>query len=309
VGLRKEPGYTQDTSERVASSLGVMLVRRAVGLVFSSQHVLRAPASTTACLLVRAAAAAKATPGLRVHVTPQAWRDCSRTRLPGVHGVAVGHRLPLWAVPGAAVRSMSDGPGDQPAPEAAFDPELLRALEIDHVPPANIAEALKSENITLEQLKMLVDEGFHLSSDGRPQLMNSAEQAALSRNAKQWSVDLVHQLNPRRRFFPGQTYLPEELSPHYEADYAKLREENRKLGCPLGGKKGPKIDYTNVVLLSRCDMSVAFQGHRSLCKMSPPGHTRRLWMSTALSDIWPTPYRDCVVLQIRFRGRADHSAS
>jgi hypothetical protein len=156
-------------------------------------------------------------------------------------------------------RSMS-GPGQPPGgdapeqaakPEHEFDPELLRALEIDHIPPARIAEALKGENITIEQLKMLVDEGFHIQPEGRPMPMTAYEQAALARNATEWSMDLVHQINPKRRFFPGQTYLPEELSPNYEVDYVKIREDQRKLGCPLGGKKGPKIDYTNVALLSR----------------------------------------------------------
>ena len=81
-------------------------------------------------------------------------------------------------------RSMS-GPGQPPGgdapeqaakPEHEFDPELLRALEIDHIPPARIAEALKGENITIEQLKMLVDEGFHIQPEGRPMPMTAYEQ-------------------------------------------------------------------------------------------------------------------------------------
>lgn len=47
-----------------------------------------------------------------------------------------------------------------------------------------------------------------------------------------------------------------------QVDYSKIREEQRKLGCPLGGKKGPKLDYTNVGLLSRCP-------HRTLYLRSP----------------------------------------
>jgi hypothetical protein len=177
----------------------------------------------------------------------------------GFLDAAAGGLRTRWAT--AGLRAMSDTPAQQessPAPDAnpehEFDPDLLRALEIDHIPPAKIAETLKSENITIHQLKMLVDEGFHDSSSvqGGPPPVSPGEQAALSRNAAQWSPDLVHQINPRRRFFPGQTYLPEELSPNYQVDYVKLREEQRKLGCPLGGKKGPKIDYTNVALLSRC---------------------------------------------------------
>ena len=165
-------------------------------------------------------------------------------------GVRVLSDAPPAVGAGAGAGSAGTAPpGAKPEPE--FDPELLRALEIDHIPPSRIADALRSENITIDQLKMLVDEGFHLSPEGRPGQTSAAEQAALSRNATEWSQDLVHQLNPRRRFFPGQTYLPEELSPHYEVDYVRLREEQRKLGCPLGGKKGPKIDYTNVALLSR----------------------------------------------------------
>lgn len=178
--------------------------------------------------------------------------------LPG-HHVAAGLRA-RWTAAGLRAMSESSVQEETPAaaaanPEHDFDPELLRALEIDHIPPAKIAETLKSENITIQQLKMLVDEGFHDSSvvQGGPPPVSPAEQAALSRNASEWSPDLVHQINPRRRFFPGQTYLPEELSPNFQVDYVKLREEQRKLGCPLGGKKGPKIDYTNVALLSRYD--------------------------------------------------------
>ena len=50
----------------------------------------------------------------------------------------------------------------QVIPEHDFDPEVLRALGIDHVDPKRIAEVLKSEDLSLEELKMLVDNGFHL---------------------------------------------------------------------------------------------------------------------------------------------------
>jgi len=205
-----------------------------------------------------AAAAARA-------VVPAAAGAAAARRAGAVPGfaaaAAAGPRAPWAAAAAAGLRSMSDAAAHQEAvapaaeanPEHDFDPELLRALEIDHIPPAKIAETLRSENITIQQLKMLVDEGFHDSSklQGGVPPTTPGEQAALSRNASEWSPEIVHQLNPRRRFFPGQTYLPEELSPNFQVDYVKLREEQRKLGCPLGGKKGPKIDYTNVSLLSR----------------------------------------------------------
>jgi hypothetical protein len=168
---------------------------------------------------------------------------------------AAQQRMP-WGVPATAAaawgsRALSGPPPPEAKVEPEYDPELLRALQIDHIPPARIADALRSENITIEQLKMLVDEGFHQSPGGANLAMSAAEQAAMSRDASEWSLDLVHQLNPRRRFFPGQTYLPEELSPNYQVDYSKLREDQRKLGCPLGGKKGPKLNFTNVATLSR----------------------------------------------------------
>jgi len=153
----------------------------------------------------------------------------------------------------SGVPPRSSPPADAPTatPQPEYDPELLRALEIDHIPPATIANILKSENMSIEQLKVLVDKGYHLPPTSRFTQASPAEQFAQSRNATEWSMDLVHQLNPKRRFFPGQSYLPEELSPNYEVDYTKLRNEQKALGCPLGGKKGPKIDFCNVSLLSR----------------------------------------------------------
>jgi len=175
-------------------------------------------------------------PSLQLGAATRAWNGC---------GLLQAQRA---AEGGVGARAMS---GDAAKPQPEFDMDLLRALKIDHVEPSKIAAALKHENMTLDQLKMLVDDGFHLPPGAR--IMNStpAEQAAMSRNATEWSPDLVHQLNPKRRFFPGQTYLPEELSPNYEIDYVKLRNAQKALGCPLGGKKGPKIDFCNISLLSR----------------------------------------------------------
>jgi hypothetical protein len=210
--------------------------RAAAGAQRATHHVWRAAA---AGLQVQQPGAARPrAPGLGRSPVAAAWGGAARA-LSGPAG-------------GEATGASPAGPGAGAKAEPEFDPELLRALEIDHIPPARIAEALRSENITIEQLKMLVDEGFHQSPEGGNMAMGAAEQAAMSRNADAWSMDLVHQLNPRRRFFPGQTYLPEELSPNYQVDYTKLREEQRKQGCPLGGKKGPKIDFTNVGTLSRC---------------------------------------------------------
>ena len=124
--------------------------------------------------------------------------------------------------------------------------EILKALEIDHIPAHMIEETLQGECMSLEDLKSLVDAGFHQGlSDPQP------DPQSTSQSTEEWSEDLVHQLNPKRMFYPGQTYSPEDLSPHTRVDYSKIREEKKQKGCPLGGKKGPKIDFTNVALLSR----------------------------------------------------------
>ena len=66
-----------------------------------------------------------------------------------------------------------------------------------------------------------------------------------------WGPDKVTQLLPRRRFFPGQTYEPHELSPKTKVDWSKIRNTFTPKSCPLGGRKGPKVDWTNVTLLQR----------------------------------------------------------
>jgi hypothetical protein len=219
---------------------------------------------------------------------------------------AAQQRMP-WGVPATAAaawgsRALSGPPPPEAKVEPEYDPELLRALQIDHIPPARIADALRSENITIEQLKMLVDEGFHQSPGGANLTMSAAEQAAMSREASEWSMDLVHQLNPRRRFFPGQTYLPEELSPNYQVDYSKLREEQRKLGCPLGGKKGPKLDFTNVATLSRYVAAAP----AAPAAPFPAVRSRAAQAKCEAWCIWGTLTLD--VWQIPDGGRPDYSA-
>jgi len=184
-------------------------------------------------------------PSLQLGAATRAWNGCGLLQ------------AQLAAEGGVGARAMS---GDAATPQPEFDMDLLRALQIDHVEPSKIAAVLKLENMTLDQLKMLVDDGYHLPPGAKIMHLNPAEQAIMSRNATEWSPDLVHQLNPKRRFFPGQTYLPEELSPNYEIDYAKLRNAQKALGCPLGGKKGPKIDFCNISLLSRYPLAAKLPG-------------------------------------------------
>lgn len=101
----------------------------------------------------------------------------------------------------------------------------------------------------MEQLKMLVDAGMHKVGE-RGYLSDSAPKAKTPQNASEWDESMVEQINPRRRFFQGQTYEPADLSPNTKIDYSKQRNAMKK-ECPLGGKKGPKIDFANVALLSR----------------------------------------------------------
>lgn len=125
---------------------------------------------------------------------------------------------------------------------------LLEALGISQTPPEKIAQVLAEEQLTLEQLKMLVDAGMHKVGE-RGYLSDSAPQPRNPQNASEWDESMVEQINPKRRFFPGQTYDPEDLSPNTKIDYSKQRSGKKE--CPLGGKKGPKIDFANVALLSR----------------------------------------------------------
>jgi hypothetical protein len=138
-----------------------------------------------------------------------------------------------WSLASGGIRSMSGAPQPpdsaetgitQVIPERDFDPEVLRALGIDHVDPKRIAEVLKSEDLSLEELKMLVDNGFHLPPPPPGNLnLTNQQLAEKARNATEWSMDLVHQINPKRRFFPGQTYTPEELSPNFKVDHSIYR--------------------------------------------------------------------------------------
>eukprot|EP00960_Hanusia_phi_P076274 768537-Hanusia_phi.AAC.12 len=155
-----------------------------------------------------------------------------------------------------------------------YDPEILKALEIDHIPAHMIEATLREEFVSLEDLKTLVDAGFHQA--------RAETESELPLPADQWSEDLVQQLNPKRMFFPGQTYSPEELSPHTRVDYSKIREEKKKKGCPLGGKKGPKIDFTNVALLSRYHHSYMFVLHLVTIGLQQIPHRR--WQDYAAQE-------------------------
>ncbi len=127
---------------------------------------------------------------------------------------------------------------------------MLEALGISQTPPEKIAQVLAEEQITIEELKVLFDAKLHEQQDKGYLSDSKATPAQNLRNATEWDDSLVEQINPRRRFYPGQTYTPEDLSPHAPGDQRKKREIKKK-PCPLGGKKGPKIDFANVALLSR----------------------------------------------------------
>ena len=124
---------------------------------------------------------------------------------------------------------------------------MLEALGISHTPPAKIKQILEEEGVTIEEVKMMVDVGLHkvrdtgYFSDGAPQSRNPQE-------ADEWDPSMIDQINPKRKFFPGQQYDPEDLSPNTK--WSKPRGIPKK-ECPLGGKRGPKIDFANVALLSR----------------------------------------------------------
>jgi len=160
-----------------------------------------------------------------------------------------------------AARHQAHGKGGVPP---KYDQKLLEALGIDHVAPERIAQVLKEEDVSIEMLKMYVDSGMlaeleHLSDED---LDEDAEGSEVSKqaydtavsNAKEWKPWMVEQINPRRRFFEGQTYEPQDLSPvttsrsnNKDASKTKLRR------CPLGGKSknAPKIDFADIALLSR----------------------------------------------------------
>mmetsp|Transcript_12159 Transcript_12159/g.24239 ORF Transcript_12159/g.24239 Transcript_12159/m.24239 type:complete len:281 (+) Transcript_12159:142-984(+) len=153
--------------------------------------------------------------------------------------------------------SSSDG-GDAPPPPSSvegapkYDQALLQELGVEHVPANRIHAILQESGVTLEQLKMAVDAGLHEPPQGeKMDIAGWKERADAAREGDKFNPEMITDLNPRRRFFPGQTYSPEELSPNVPVDYSKTRAENKAKGCPLGGKRGPKIDWTNVQLLSR----------------------------------------------------------
>ncbi len=127
---------------------------------------------------------------------------------------------------------------------------MLEALGISQTPPEKIAQVLAEEQITIEELKALFDAKLHEHHDKGYLSDPKAKPAQNQRNATEWDDSLVEQINPRRRFYPGQTYTPEDLSPLTKIDHTKKRQTKKK-PCPLGGKKGPKIDFANVALLSR----------------------------------------------------------
>jgi hypothetical protein len=128
---------------------------------------------------------------------------------------------------------------------------VLESLGISQTPPEKIAQVLAEEGLTIEELKVLFDSKLHEHADQGYLSDAKSSPAQNLRNATEWDDSLVEQINPRRRFYPGQTYTPEDLSPHSTTDQGKRRQINKKKTCPLGGKKGPKIDFANVALLSR----------------------------------------------------------
>jgi len=123
-------------------------------------------------------------------------------------------------------------------------------LGLEHMKPAQLHKVLQEDGLTLDQLKIAVDAGMHMPPEGDRSDMQKWRQRS-DRMEGPWSPESINDLNPRRKLFPGMTYSPEDLSPNTPVDYSKMREDNKLKGCPLGGRKGPKIDWTNVQLLSR----------------------------------------------------------
>lgn len=152
--------------------------------------------------------------------------------------------------------------------------ELLKKLELTHVPPKRIAEVLAQlgaetgdEDMTLEKVALLmrgeeeVDE--EVDEEEEDELEYQEQQIYASgfmdelppRTAPPEVFDPLHDvrnINPKFKFFVGGTYEAKDLSPlSMNSQWKDQRNELRKRGCPLGGKKGPKIEYTNVRLLNR----------------------------------------------------------
>jgi len=162
------------------------------------------------------------------------------------------------------------------APEPQFDPALLEKLGISHVNPYRIAQVLKEDDVTLEEIAEQFDMGMHLLRDreddmdyelagmGWSQMIDDNQQAPAAGGAEapaepvpaepkeqQWDSSMMTQLLPVRKFFPGTTYQPADLSPEQPVDWAKIRRGGMTKGCPLGGKKGPRVDWSNGFLLSK----------------------------------------------------------
>lgn len=137
-------------------------------------------------------------------------------------------------------------------------------LGLEHMKPAQLHKVLQEDGLTLDQLKIAVDAGMHMPPEGDRSDMQKWRQRS-DRMEGPWSPESINDLNPRRKLFPGMTYSPEDLSPNTPVDYSKMREDNKLKGCPLGGRKGPKIDWTNVQLLSRFLPSLAGSNLCSRC--------------------------------------------
>lgn len=93
-----------------------------------------------------------------------------------------------------------------------------------------------------------------------------------------WSLAKHTQLLPRRKFFPGQTYDPQELSPNHKVDWGKLKKDFVPQSCPLGGPKGPPVDWTNVGLLSRYlteGGQIKPRRQTKVCPQNPPNPPSR----------------------------------
>jgi len=160
-------------------------------------------------------------------------------------------------------RPVGDFAGMEAIP--VYDPEILKFLGISHVPPERIAEVLaaEGEGMTLQELYMMETQPElmeEMATELEPPVQDFEEwgpdgprQKARTTPTDVWDPEFdVRQVNPRRRFFPGNRYKPEDLSPiSMSEEWKETRNALRKKGCPLGGKKGPKVEFTNVFLLTR----------------------------------------------------------
>lgn len=143
--------------------------------------------------------------------------------------------------------------------------EILEGLGIAHVSPERIAEVLAEAGMSMKELwdsRPVSEGGVGVEPEPVKDFQewgpNGPRPRVRTTPPDVWDrVFDVTQVNPKRKFYPGQLYNPEDLSPlSMSNEWKEKQAELRAKGCPLGGKKGPKIEFTNVYLLSRSSPAI-----------------------------------------------------